>query len=121
VTSDIIVEQDERGRVSLARLATEGTTRYLARSLPGGSILLQPAVVMTKQEIESLLAAQLRQNQRAGRPLREALTSRGVKPASADEVETARRDVAARRSRSSLPTSELTAQALERLRPSAAP
>lgn len=44
-----LLEVDARGRTSLARLGGSGR-RYLARTEPNGTIVLEPAVVMTELE-----------------------------------------------------------------------
>jgi hypothetical protein len=48
----VLVELDERGRASLARLGRH--TRYLATVAPDGTIILTPAVVTTLAYLESL-------------------------------------------------------------------
>jgi len=46
----VLVEVDQRRRVSLGRIGHAGHTRYLATVEPDGSIILRPAVVMTETE-----------------------------------------------------------------------
>jgi hypothetical protein len=47
---DVIVETDPRGRVSLARLGVQGGHRYIGRIEPDGTVVLEPAIVMTEAE-----------------------------------------------------------------------
>lgn len=49
-TPEILVETDDRGRVSLARLGAEPRSRYLARTDPDGTVTLSPAVVISELE-----------------------------------------------------------------------
>jgi hypothetical protein len=49
-----VVDVDSRGRVSLGRLRQEGTERYLAHVEHDGTIILQPAVVMSAAEARLL-------------------------------------------------------------------
>lgn len=46
----VLVEVDQRRRVSLGKLVEEGHSRYLATVESDGSIVLRPAVVMTETE-----------------------------------------------------------------------
>lgn len=48
-----LIEVDDRGRTSLARLGGAGR-RYLARVEDGGTIILEPAVVVTELEARLL-------------------------------------------------------------------
>jgi hypothetical protein len=48
-TSDVLLDVDDRGRASLARLGAAGK-RYLGRVDPDGTIVLEPAVVLTTME-----------------------------------------------------------------------
>ena len=50
------LQVDSRGRVTLGRLAAEGVRHYLAHPQPDGSILLEPAEVISTAE------ARLREN-----------------------------------------------------------
>jgi hypothetical protein len=50
------LQVDSRGRVTLGRLAAEGVRHYLAHPQPDGSILLEPAEVISAAE------ARLREN-----------------------------------------------------------
>ena len=54
MSSDVIVEPDERGRVSLSKIPGTNAERYIGRRLSDGSVLLQPAIVMTYQALVSL-------------------------------------------------------------------
>lgn len=50
--TDVLLEMDGRGRVSLGKLSD--ARRFLARAEPDGSILLTPAVVMSAHEVALL-------------------------------------------------------------------
>ena len=52
--TDQIVEVDSRGRISLGRLGRSETQRYLARVEDDGTIVLQPAVVVSAFEARAL-------------------------------------------------------------------
>jgi hypothetical protein len=52
--TDHVAEVDSRGRISLGRLAREGTQRYLAHVEDDGTIVLRPAVVVTELEARLL-------------------------------------------------------------------
>lgn len=56
----ILVEPDARKRVSLARLNVDLADTYLARVEPDGSIVLEPAVVLSALEASLLADRQLR-------------------------------------------------------------
>jgi hypothetical protein len=115
---DIIVEPDDRGRISLAKIPGVNAERYVGRRLPDGSIILQPAVVLTSTALESLLELQAspRPVPRSGRPLSEALRSRNVRRATDAELAVARQGVAERRARGARSVSDLTPEELSRLR-----
>lgn len=50
----MVIDVDSRGRVSLGKLLREGTERYLAHVEPDGTVILQPAVVMSAAEAKLL-------------------------------------------------------------------
>lgn len=77
-----LLEVDDRGRTSLARLGGSGR-RYLAHTEPDGTIVLEPAVVMT--ELEARLHANPELHARitdaAAHPERAVPSSRGKRSA----------------------------------------
>lgn len=58
-TQDLVIEADERGRVSLARAGVEPNQRYVVHVESDGSVILSPAVVMTAHEARFLQNNQL--------------------------------------------------------------
>ena len=62
----MLLESDDRGRVSLARLPGENASRYLARRLDDGTVILEPVVVLPVRALQSLRVA-LTANQRRGK------------------------------------------------------
>lgn len=48
--SRVLVDVDNRRRVPLGRLGNRDHTRYVAHDEPDGTIVLEPAVVMTETE-----------------------------------------------------------------------
>jgi hypothetical protein len=122
VGHEIIMESDDRGRVSLAKLPGDNAARYVGRRLADGSILLQPAVVLTSNALKSLVALQAsdRPTPRVGRPLREALDDRLVPRSTEEDVERARLMVGERRSRGARLLTDLSANELDQLRGGAA-
>jgi len=50
----VLVELDQRRRVSLGKIGHERHKRYLASVEPDGTIILKPAVVMTELEASFL-------------------------------------------------------------------
>jgi hypothetical protein len=52
--TDQIIEVDSRGRISLGKLGRPDTQRYLARVEDDGTIVLQPAVVISAFEARVL-------------------------------------------------------------------
>jgi hypothetical protein len=62
--ASIIVECDERGRVSLARVAAVRAERYVATSRADGSIVLEPATVLPSSVVSRLVAAEARRQVR---------------------------------------------------------
>ena len=99
MTLDVLVEPDDRGRVSLSKIPGANVDRYVGRRLPDGSILLQPAVVMSHQALRSLLQVQSRASTgpRQSIPLGEVLDRRGRTKPSPERLEAARADMARRR------------------------
>ncbi|OFW65144.1 MAG: hypothetical protein A2135_03260 [Actinobacteria bacterium RBG_16_67_15] len=55
----VLVELDQRRRVSLGKLGHADHTRYLASVEPDGTIVLRPAVVMTELEARLLANGEL--------------------------------------------------------------
>ncbi len=53
----MLLEPDERGRISLARVPGELAERYLARRLEDGTVILEPVVVLPVRAVESLTRA----------------------------------------------------------------
>lgn len=117
MSSDVIVEPDDRGRVSLSKIPGANAERYIGRRLIDGSVLLQPAVVMTYQALVSLGKVQMaRQRSASGAPspLSDVLDRFGrVAPTQAqlDEVRAhaAQRRAAGARMLSDITPEELTA------------
>ena len=98
---DVLVEPDDRGRVSLSKIPGANVERYVGRRLADGSIILQPAVVMTRQALTSLLTIQRTADQRSvskTKPLGEVLKRHGRGKPSSARVETVRGELAERRS-----------------------
>lgn len=50
----VMVELDQRRRLSLGKIGHAGHNRYLASVEPDGTIILRPAVVMTELEASFL-------------------------------------------------------------------
>ena len=48
--SDVLIELDDRRRVSLGRVGRPEHRRYLVHEEPDGTLVLHPAVVMTETE-----------------------------------------------------------------------
>lgn len=59
----VYVELDTRRRVSLARLVKNPSRFYLAHDEPDGTIVLVPAVVMTKRYADKLLKRSYKSDQ----------------------------------------------------------
>ena len=51
---DVVVEADERGRVSLGRAGVQPNQRYVAHVEPDGTVILTPAAVVTSYEARFL-------------------------------------------------------------------
>jgi hypothetical protein len=51
---DVVVEADERGRVSLGRAGVQPNQRYVAHVEPDGTVTLTPATVVTSYEARFL-------------------------------------------------------------------
>ncbi len=54
-----LLEPDERGRVSLARVPGANADRYLARRMADGTVILEPVVVLPVRALDSLQHALL--------------------------------------------------------------
>jgi hypothetical protein len=61
----VILEPDDRGRVTLSRIPGATKARYLAHRRPDGCIVLKPAAVMTEQALESYVQARIGQASRS--------------------------------------------------------
>jgi hypothetical protein len=96
---ELLLEPDDRGRISLAKVPGSTADRYIVRPLPGGSLLLQPAVVLSRQSVESLLKVveARRDGPRRGRPLNEVLDRFGRPEISAERIAEIREHAAGRR------------------------
>jgi hypothetical protein len=62
----VILEPDDRGRVTLSRIPGANKARYLAHTRSDGCIVLKPAAVMTEQALESYVQARISQASRQG-------------------------------------------------------
>jgi hypothetical protein len=66
--ADVVLELDERRRASLGRIGRPEHRRYLVTEEPDGTIILQPAVVMTELEARFLanraLVDRIQENER---------------------------------------------------------
>ncbi len=59
VVADVLIELDERRRVSLGRLGRPEHRRYLAHEEPDGTLVLVPAVVMPESQARLLANSDL--------------------------------------------------------------
>lgn len=118
MTIDVIVEPDDRGRVSLSRLPGANAARYVGRRLSDGSIILQPAVILTEQALASLVKvhAANQAGRPKSRPLREVLDRFGSSPPTQAMIDAAQDDAAHRRANGARFLSDLTPQELRSLR-----
>jgi hypothetical protein len=118
MTTDVIVEPDDRGRISLSRFPGPTAERYVGRRLLDGSIILQPAVVLTEQALASLM--KVHSARTAGRPqgraLREVLDRFGSARPTEDEVDAALSGVAQRRASGARFLSDLTPAEVQAMR-----
>ena len=57
--TEVLIELDDRRRASLGKVGRAEHRRYLAREEPDGTIILEPAVVMTETEARLLANPQL--------------------------------------------------------------
>jgi hypothetical protein len=57
--ADVLIELDERRRVSLGRLGRPEHRRYLAHEEPDGTLVLVPAVVMPESQARLLANSDL--------------------------------------------------------------
>lgn len=74
---DVLVELDERRRLSLGKMGKPEHRRYLAAEQPDGTIILTPAVVMTELEARFLANPGLVELIEASRRHPERLVRRG--------------------------------------------
>lgn len=58
-TQDLVIEADERGRVSLARAGVQPHQRFVVHLESDGSVILSPATVVTAHEARFLQNTQL--------------------------------------------------------------
>jgi hypothetical protein len=80
-TSETIVEPDERGRVTLTKIPGASASRYVGRTLPDGSVLLTPVVLLTQRDVVALLDIARQPADRApGRSISDVLRDAGVAP-----------------------------------------
>jgi hypothetical protein len=74
-TQDVVVETDDRGRVSLGRAGVQPNQRYVAHLEPDGTVILTPAAVVTSYEARFLqntgLVEQIEDNRAHPERLRE--------------------------------------------------
>jgi hypothetical protein len=73
---EVLLELDDRRRVSLGRIGRAEHRRYLAREEPDGTIVLSPAVVMSELEARFLANQQLIEQVSANRADRSRLVRR---------------------------------------------
>ena len=59
-----LIEPDERGRISLARLPGQNAARYAGRRLDDGTIVLEPVIVLPVRALDSLRVALTSHNTR---------------------------------------------------------
>jgi hypothetical protein len=64
IVASVLVECDERGRVSLARVTSVRAERYVATVRADGSIVLEPAAVLPSAVLSRLVAAEARRQVR---------------------------------------------------------
>jgi hypothetical protein len=119
MSSDVIVEPDDRGRVSLSKIPGVNAERYIGRRLSDGSVLLQPAIVMTYQALTSLAKVQeARRRPTTGqpRPLREVLVQLGREAPSQAQLDEVRAHTARRRAAGARMLSDITPDELAALK-----
>jgi hypothetical protein len=106
-----MIEPDERGRISLSKIPGANADRYLARRLADGSVVLQPAVLLSRQALVSLaaLAEAKRSGARTGRPLRDILDRVDRQPPTAAVIEQTKQQIDERRARGARFLSDITA------------
>jgi hypothetical protein len=107
-----MIEPDERGRISLSKIPGANAERYLARRLADGSVVLQPAVLLSRQALDSLAAlAQAKgSGARTGRPLRDILERVDRQPPTAAVIEQTKQQIEQRRERGARFLSDITAE-----------
>lgn len=117
---DVIVEPDDRGRVSLAKIPGRNADRYVGRRLSDGAVILQPAVVMTYQSLTSLSA--VIRNRATGRmqgeprSLTDVLDRFGRPPLDEALINEVRADLARRRAAGARRLSDITPEEMASLR-----
>jgi hypothetical protein len=119
MSSDVIVEPDERGRVSLSKIPGANAERYIGRRLSDGSVLLQPAVVMTYQALVSLGKVQeARRRPLVGQPreLGEVLDRLGRSTLSDAQLDEVRAHAGRRRAGGARMLSDITPEELAALK-----
>jgi hypothetical protein len=119
MSSDVIVEPDERGRVSLSKIPGTNAERYIGRRLSDGSVLLQPAVVMTYQALVSLGNVQEARRRPLGgepRSLSEVLDRLGRSNPSQTHLDEVRAHTVQRRASGARMLSDITADELAALK-----
>ena len=116
--SVVLIEPDERGRVSLSKIPGVNAEQYIGSRLPNGSVLLQPAVLLPTAALESLVKLQdpSRRASRPGRPLREVLDRHGSTVPDDDAVEAVKAHLERRRADGARFLSDITVEERERIR-----
>jgi hypothetical protein len=105
-----MIEPDERGRISLSKIPGSNAERYLARRLSDGSVILQPAVLMSRQALEALATlTDAKGETRRGRPLRDVLDRVDRSVPSAAVLEQTMQQIDQRRSQGARFLSDITA------------
>lgn len=70
------IDVDERGRTSLARVRSGKHDRYLVEEFPDGTLVLTPAVTLSKVELAALTDPEVREAAVEARGGRAQLTGR---------------------------------------------
>lgn len=118
MTIEVLVEPDDRGRVSLSKLPGTNAERYVGQRMADGSIVLRPAVVMSYRALQSLMKVQAASDRGRlpGKPLREVLDRHGRGTPSDAQTEAARVEIARRRASGARILSDLTPDEIAALR-----